>query len=159
MFEVDHRTDPNSVTTHLIPDMNFIYPATIVGFIVAGRNFIREPHSKIQIWRQNSSHPGVYYRVEPDIIFHRDMVCVSSFQVVNNVVLCILNDDYRVSVQPGDFIGLELPQTSDDREVYFTSGGPINYVFQGELNSTIELNDTDFTQLQPQIAFNLTSGM
>ena len=161
VFEVDIRTDPDSVTTHLIPDMNFIYPATIVGFIVAGRNLIREPHSKIQIWRQNSSQPGVYYRVEPDIILNRDMVCASSFQVVDNVLLCILKHKYRVSVQPGDFLGLELPQTSDDREINFISGGPINYVFQGELNSTIDLNDPGCTTVQqrPQIIFNLTSGM
>ena len=76
VFEVGHRTDPDSVTTHLIPDMNFTYPATIVGFIVAGRRFGGEPHSKIQIWQQNGSHSCVYYRVEPDIILSRDMVCV-----------------------------------------------------------------------------------
>ena len=93
VVEVDHRTDPDSVTTHLIPDMNFTYPATIVGFIVAGRMFNREPYSKIQIWRQNSSQPGFYYRVEPDIIMDRNMVCVSSFRF-NSVLLCILNDTY-----------------------------------------------------------------
>ena len=110
VFEVIHRTDPDSVTTHLIPDMNFTYPVTIVGFIVAVRNFNREPHFKVQIWRQNSSQPGVYYRVDPDIILNRDIVCVFSFQVVNNVYLCILKDNYRVSVQPGDFLGLNYPK-------------------------------------------------
>ena len=158
VFEVDHRTDPNNVTTHLIPDMNFTHPATIVGFIVAGRLFNEEPHSKIQIWRQNSSQPGVYYRVEPDITVDTDMICMSAFEVVDNVLSCILNDDYRVLVQPGDFLGLELPNTDIESEIYFTSGGPINYVFQGELNSMIELNDPGCTQLRPQIAFNLTSG-
>ena len=62
-------------------------------------------------------------------------------------------------MQPGDFIGLKLPNTDRESEIYFTGGGPINYVFQGELNSTIELNDSDFIQQRPQIAFNLTSGI
>ena len=64
-------------------------------------------------------------------------------------------------MQPGDFLGLELPQTRNDGEIYFTSGGPTNYVFQGELNSTIDLNDPGHMPVQqrPQIIFNLTSGM
>ena len=172
VFEVGHGTSSKNAITYLIPGMNFTYPATIVGFIVAGTSLNQEPHSKIQIWRRKSSQSCVYYRVESEIVVNIDIVCVSLFEVVDNVFSCILNDTYRVSVQSGDFLGLELPQTSDDRKIYFTSGGPTNYIFQGELNSTIELiNDSGYTtmkakkdtlktvQSQSQIALNLTLGM
>ena len=137
--------------------MIFTHPATIAGFIVAGRTFNQEPSSKIQIWRQNSSQPCIYYQVEPGIVINRDMVCVSP-QVVNNVLFCTLNGKHQVTVQPGDFLGLELNNGS---EILFTSGGPKNYVFEHKLLiSPIELNNFDFTTAaqQPQIAFNLTSG-
>ncbi len=159
VFEIGDRINNLNAITILIPDMNFTHPATIAGFIVAGRMFTRQPSSKIQIWRQNSSQPGIYYQVKPDIILNRYMICVSSTRVVNNVLSCILNDKYQVSVKPGDFLGLQLPQTNADSGVYFTSGGPTNYIFVGELTSPIELNNSDSTMAQwPQIAFNLTSG-
>lgn len=158
-FEVGHQTDNDSVLTILIPDMKFTQNATIAGFIVAGRRLNRKPHSKIQIWRQNSSQPCVYYKVQSNIIVNANAVCVSLVEVVNNIRSCILNN-MAVSVQPGDFLGLELPQTNETSEIYFTSGGPDNYVFRDELNSPVKLNDSNFivVQQQPQIAFNLTSG-
>ena len=164
VFEVGARTRNDTVITTLIPDMNFTYNATIAGFIVAGRMLNREPYSKIQIWRQNSSQFGVYYRIQPDIdIVNIDIVCVSAIRVVNNVHSCILNDEYQVSVQPGDILGLELPQTNqdDDSEIFFTSGGPKNYIFESKMTSPIELNDSNYIlrAQQPQIVFNLTSGI
>ena len=64
-----------------------------------------------------------------------------------------------VSVQPGDFLGLEIPRTNENSGIYFTSGGPENYVFTGALNSPVELaNNSAVVQQRPQIAFNLTSG-
>ena len=159
LFDVDYSKN-NGITTFIIPDMNFTNRATIAGFIVAGRMFNQQPSSKIQIWRKNSSQPCVYYQVESDIVLNRDMVCMSSTRVIRNVLSCILNDQYQVSVEPGDFLGLELPQTSDDSGVLFTSGGPTNYIFEHELTSPIELRDSDsMTDQRPQIAFNLTSGI
>ena len=159
VFEVGGHARSDTVITSLIPHMNFTYNATIVGFLVAGRGLSREPYSKIQVWRQNSSQVGVYYKVEPDInIVNIDIVCVSSIRVVANVRSCILNDEYQVSVQPGDILGLELPQTNQD-EFFFVSGGPKNYIFEHEMTSPIKLNDSNYMRVQqPQIAFNLTSG-
>ena len=162
VFEVDHRTTNDSVMTMLIPAMKFTKNATIAGFTVAGTMFNRKPHSKIQIWRQNTSQPCVYYKVQPNITVNANTVCISLVKVVNNIRSCILNT-MAVSVQPGDFLGLELPQTSNNSEIYFTSGGPDNYVFRGALNSPVELvNESDFmvdrVQQQPQIIFSLTSG-
>ena len=157
VFEVGYPTNnENGTITTLIPNMNFTHPATIAGFIVAGRMFNQEPSSKIQIWRQNSSQPCAYYRVDPDIIINRNMVCLSP-RVANSLLFCILNDKHRVTVQPGDFLGLELNNGS---EILFTSGGPKNYIFEHKLLiSPIELNNFSYTTAQwPQIAFNLTSG-
>ena len=151
--EVNERT----VLTILIPDMKFTDNATIAGFIVAGTNLMKEPHSKIQIWRQNYSQPDTYYKVQPDIVINGAIGCASRVTIAMGIDFCILKS-MAVSVQPGDFLGLEIPQT--DR-IYFTSGGPENYVFTGALNSSVELANnfySEVVQQQPQIAFNLTSG-
>ena len=153
-FQVGQRTNGNNVLTILIPDMNFTYNATIAGFIVAGTRF---RNSKIQIWRQNSSQPGTYYKAQPDIIMNGASGCASRVRIARGIGFCILKS-IAVSVQPGDFLGLEIPPTDG---IYFTRGGPENYVFRGALNSSVELtNNSNFTmvQWQPQIAFNLTSG-
>ena len=159
-FEVRQRTNGSNVLTILIPDMTFTYNATIAGFIVAGTNFTDEPHSKIQIWRQNYSQPGTYYKVQPDIILNGALGCASRIRIARDIYFCILKS-MAVSVQPGDFLGLEIPRTDENSGIYFTSGGPENYVFRGVLNSPAELtSNSNFTvvQQQPQIAFNLTSG-
>ena len=159
-FEVRQRTGGDSKFTILIPDMNFTYNATIAGFIVAGTNFMDEPHSKIQIWRQNYSQPGTYYKAQSDIIVNSAVGRASWVRIATGIHFCILKS-MAVSVQPGDFLGLEIPRTDENSEIYFTSGGPENYVFRGALNSPAELiSNSNFTVVQqrPQIAFNLTSG-
>lgn len=145
-------------TTTLIPDMNFTNNVTIAGFIVAGRRFNQNPHS-IQIWRQNCSQPGTYYQVELDITVNI-MECSVQYRFGNfRLLSCILNDKHRVRVQPGDFLGLELSQihNTSNSEICFTSGGPMNYIFEHKLNSPAELSNST-VQRRPQIAFNLTLG-
>jgi hypothetical protein len=146
--------------------MKFTCNASIVGFIVAGRNFYRSPYSRIQIWRNN--HAQNYYQVH-NISMNLDNgnpVCMASWTVQQLGIFlswCILLGNIQFSVQPGDIIGLELPATTSDHGIYFTRGGPITYVFDGQLNSisTINLSNnrsySEFQQL-PQIIFNLTAG-
>ena len=90
-------------------------------------------------------------------------IYVSLDQVADDVFFCILHDIFQVSVQSGDFIGLELPKTAENSGIYFTaSGGPKNYVFECAhgLTSPIKLDDSDnTTDQQPQIAFSLTIGI
>ena len=163
VFEVGTHIENNTVTatTTVIPDMSFTYSSIIAGFIVAGRMLNREPYFKIQIWRPGND--SLYYRVQPNITVNRDVVCrASTRRVVSNVLFCILYREFRVTVQPGDILGLELPQTNQtDNGVFFTSGGPKNYIFKQVLTSPIKLNDSNYTvrAQQPQIAFNLTLGM
>ena len=80
--------------------------------------------------------------------------------IVGDTLWCILYNTYRISVQPGDILGIELPSTRNT-EILFTNGGPVNYVFDGQPGSTVNLsNNESFSKAQqlPQIVFSLTSG-
>ena len=157
--EVGRRTTTINMTTLLIPEMNFRCTASIVGFIVAGRDSDVIPHSRVQIWRKNAS--GMYYQVG-NFSAH-DGVCVAVQATVGHTYknLCILQDNFRVSVQPGDILGLELPAI-DSNEILFTNEGPTNYIFKhpNQLDSNINpsLNGSSTAQQLPQIIFNLSSG-
>ena len=149
--------------TILIPEMNFSCNATIFGFIVAGTglNNIMSLDFQIQIWRKNMSESLSYYQVGSNIEINtmpKGGVCSYRNRVVmNRIVWCILNDSLQVSVQPGDILGLELRNS----DIQFMTGVFNNYIFEGQLRSSMALlNDTNVTITQqiPQIAFNLTSG-
>ena len=158
------QTHPENVITLIIPYMNFTCISNIIGFIVAGRKLNEQPHAKIQIWRQNASQPFVLHKVGKDIAVntkHNGEVCVSS-RWIGSASWCILTKSLQVTVQPGDFLGLELPNINNSEILFTANGGPVNYVFQHKLDSTIDMcsgiNYTEIIQL-PQIAFNLTSGI
>ena len=144
--------------------MNFNCNATIVGFIVAGANLNNGPHSQVQIWHKNSSQSSiVYYLVGSFSVdtLSGSTVCVAEGAIISNTRWCILRDNFQISVQPGDIFGLELPRTNND-EIFFTSGGPVNYVFGRQLDSNVNLsNNGSYSNAQqlPQIVFNLTSGI
>ena len=134
--EVGSRTSNEHITTLLIPEMNFTCNASIVGFALAGRNFSNGSNNfQIQIWRKNSSHNSTtYYQVGHSVSVivpysgASGGVCLAAKRIVRNSFWCILHENYRVLVQPGDILGLELLRTNDD-EIWFTSGGPVNYKF------------------------------
>ena len=67
----------------------------------------------------------------------------------------------RISVQPGDFLGLEIPSwANDDLVIYFKAGGPTNLVFQGQLGSTVDqfTKSHTITNHEPQITFLVVLG-
>ena len=105
------------------------------------RNGQQDP--KIQVWRENETQSDVYYKPGLDIMFENSSsVCTSFNEEPAGVFHCILSEVAYVSVQPGDILGLELPPTDDDGfEPYFTSGGPMNYVFQEQLSSVVNLSE------------------
>ena len=142
--------------------MNFTCSATIIGFTVAGRQLNTQPDAKIQIWRQ-MSNSSLYYNPGPDIPINNaaGSACMYQNNYLNsNLRECILEDEFRASVQPGDILGLELPMSgSPNRGIIFTNGGPLNYIFGSNLQSPVCLNDSQMQEQQvPQIIFNLTSG-
>lgn len=158
----------NSTVTILIPDMNFTCYGILIGFSFSGINRrMGEQDPMIQIWRGNVSDSGVYHRIGnaiPVDVSGEDVVCADRIKIAgaSRTHWCILNDDYHLSIQPGDILGLELPPAYDnDFDILFTRGrGPNNYVFHRRLNSTmVTLSDSDEEiQQLPQIVFSVTSG-
>ena len=152
--------------------MNFTCTASIIGFIVAGRHLNGGPHSRIQVWRKNSSENSpVYYQASQNVPVNVPSnrlsggVCLAVRRIVEDSFWCILRDNWKVSVKPGDILGLELPRTGGD-EILFTSGGLINYEFENRLpvGSNVNLSripngSYSNTQQLPQILFNFTSGI
>ena len=164
---VSAQTNSDFVETRIIPDMTFNCNATIFGFIVAGRMLSTPPHAKIQIWREINDYEyeivnmiSINFNASQE---NKERVCVQTRSVISNAQWCVLDDAHRVRVQPGDILGLELPKTDTDTasEILFLDIGPENYVYSGQLNSSVNiLNDTMFSKVDqlPQIMFNLTSG-
>ena len=128
---------------------------------MAGRNLRDESHSRVQIWRKNSSQNSALYHPVGTFSVHNS-VCVAGGLIVGDTFWCILHDNFRILVQPGDSLGLELPATDGDK-ILFTSGGPMNYIFKhpNQLDSIINLshNRSLTAQQLPQIMFNLSSGI
>ena len=120
--------------------------------------------SKIQIWRENNTQSGLYHKISSSDILVRgyNSPCYQ-YSLSNGVFQCILREDLRISVQPGDFLGLEIPRVpinSDDLEIYFKAGGPTNLVFQGQLGSTVDLSTESHatTNDEPQVTFLVVLG-
>ena len=124
-----------------------------------------EETPKIQIWRENETQPGLYYKMSSSIQLKRENPPGPCYRTsfVNQIFQCTLREELRISVQPGDFLGLEIPSTNnDDFNIYFKAGGPTNLVFQRQLNSTVDLSKTTehhtVTHDEPQITFLVVLG-
>lgn len=143
----------------LIPEMNFTRNATIVGFLVAGRNLHNGRHSKIQIWRKNDSQSSVYSQVGSILVNVNNRGSCAAMEIADATYLCILYDE--LSVQSEDILGLELPNNND--EIFFTRGGPTNYIFgqlgqDSNINIGLRSHNGNTAKQLPQIIFNFTLG-
>ena len=156
--------------------MSFTCNGTIRGFTVAGRqrrDLLDDPI--IQIWRENSSRPGTYYKTGTDIVIDEAECAKTSivFQEFNTdndqypdlVLQCNLNETNRVPVQAGDVLGLKLPQRNESifRLAFArVSRGPTNYIFQQQELSYPDiavLNNATLSNREPQITLQVESGM
>ena len=144
--------------------MKFGCAGTIVGFTAAVNDDDRSKSPKIQIWRENETQPGLYHKLRPSDVQIRNTNLECYQRNLNNRIFqCTLTEDFHISVQPGDFLGLEIPPiNSDDFEVYFKAGGPTNLVFQGQLGSTVNLSTEPRAHAtindEPQITFLVVLG-
>ena len=153
------RGERTTMTTRLFPGLKFGCFGTIVKITAAVWLSNKQQNPNIQIWRENDTHPGLYYKKSSDIpLVSSDPPCYTPSRTV--VFQCTLTEEARVSVQPGDFLGLEIPPTNDDNlEIFFRSGGPTNYVFLHQLNFTANLSEAHFvTNDLPQITFLVVLG-
>ena len=143
-----------------------------MGFTVAGFRQSREQRGeqdpKIQVWRENVSQPGVYYKSGPHIPVvarSRSGVCADGLQRVSTndrLFQCKLESSaQQVFVQAGDILGIELPPTEEDRfELWFTrpnNRGAVTYLFGEQLPTTVELSNRTLIKVweQPQISITL----
>ena len=150
----------NFVVTRLIPELKFTCRGTIVQFTLGGvliRSGVHDP--KIQIWRERESQCGAYFKSAPDIALNRSVCDGMATMVSSGVYRCTLKEAFRVSVQPNDILGLELPSTDNGEfELYFKDGGPTNYVFNNQVLGTVVLSSrTKEVQEQPQINITVDS--
>ena len=168
-FEGNNRQGEESrVTTRLFPELKFGCSGTIVRVTAAvlldATDTGQSP--KIQIWRKREtlSQPGtgLFYRMSSNILVSwSNSPCYQS-SYSRGIYQCTLREDLRISVQPGDFFGLEIPPINNDNPViYFRPGGPANLVFQRKLNSTVNLTTEPHitTYDEPQITFLVVLGM
>ena len=151
------------MTTRLFPDLKFGCFGTIVRVIAAvfDNSGSKQP-PKIQIWRENVTQPGLYYKTIPDVQIKKSNPPCYQNTFDDGILRCTLREDLRISVQPGDFLGLEIPPiNNDDFEVYFKIGGPTNLVFQDQLESTVDLSTETYviTNDEPQITFMVVLGI
>ena len=157
-----HQT---TIETRLIPSMRFTCNGTIVGFTVAGALSDAGPDDpRIQVWREDKEQCGSYQKLDSEIVV-RGMSCSTTptrLQSVNQTRIfhCALRSQFQVSVQYGDILGIQLPPISNsDFDLYFTNGGPTNYVFQRQRFSEIDvMNRLRIVEEQPQITLDIISG-
>ena len=142
--------------------MRFTCSGTVTGWRVAGERIPDgNRNSALIIWRERSSEPGTY-----DNVGRIELgACAAGQRIetgMNNVYECILDQDDRVLVQPGDIIGIETPgQANGKFRLYFdNSGGPMNYILDSRAPQTINLDDSNLPidQLVPQISLNVTAS-
>ena len=165
MSDIKGRTGP---ATRLIPDMKFVCNGTIVGYTVAMSRQRGEQHPKIQIWRRNNSEcqSSVYYKTG-DATAISGTYCKVTVTPVSStrdmMYSCQLKEAFRIAVQSGDILGLELPPKNADASVLqfaMVLNGPTNYEFSQLLSSSTAVlsNETKTYQELPQITFEFESG-
>lgn len=70
---------------------------------------------------------------------------------------CHLLEAFRIQVQPGDILGLELPPTDKESfEIHFKNGGPTNYVFPYQIPFSVNLPSVEASEVQEQPQINIT---
>lgn len=155
------RGNGTQVTTRLFPDLRFGCSGTIVRMVVAVVNRAGRQSPKVQIWRKSETESGIYYRHGPDIpVVDDSSVCIRH-RLSGGLFRCIVNETFRISVQSGDILGLELPpENDDDFDIYFKTGGPLNYVFEEQLDCSVNVFEADGQSNDlPQINFVVMLGM
>ena len=152
------NTGGNEAVTRIIPDKSFTCNGTVTGWRAAGMiraNGNRNINAMLGIWRKESA---TYTRVNRIELGKCDGINLPE-QTGNNIYECALPENRRVSVQPGDIVGIEIAINDYYRfQLYFvTNGGPANYVFDGQVPTftQTQLEARSTVQDQPQISLTV----
>ena len=153
------RQEGSTVTTRIIPDMMFTCTGTVVKWRAAGIYDGRSVNAMLNIWRERSGVAGTYDKVATIELG----LCGSGVEAtlvtgLSDVYECTLPESMRVSVQPGDIVGIEIARNIEyDFRLYFdnTNGGPTNYVFNGQFSTVTLSQSASTSQDQPQISLTV----
>ena len=120
--------------------MSFTCNGTITRLIVVGekRSNSNQRMMKLNVWRKNKS--GFFYKSDQEISLSPDICC--KFENYDKAFNCQLPRRMRVSVGPGDFLGIEQsPQNAANFELYSVFEPSLtNYIFsRRNLSHTIDL--------------------
>lgn len=144
--------------TRLIPAMTFNCHGTITGWRVAGTVGQGTKFPRVQIWRRNTTMSEGYYMSQSISMAGT----VSSMEVDCAIFNHNLDEGARVSVQPGDILGIELPPSNDQAfDILYKTSAPLNYVYRKQLPATTNLQNSDLFAIlkdQPLIDFNIIPG-
>ena len=169
---VSDTSFPSGPAVRLIPEMQFTCHGDIVGFTVA---LDQEPSAamqmEIQVWRPDNSSQctdsqtggaSTYYKVGEGIAI-RDAVCDNGLLEEELDVIdtyhCQLNETVQVSVEPGDILGLKLPQGGSNLSFANVVKGPTNYIFLQLHPDMLSLvNHTSVSSDVPQILLDINSS-
>jgi hypothetical protein len=137
--------------------MSFTCSGVIVGYRAAGI----QGNPVIQVWRENAS---LYYNTTAGIVIDGDL-CVGGLEMCTDlqddaVLCCDLNRiTSNVPIQPGDILGIKLPQNYSRLAFAGATRAPTNYVFGAETSFPLALSSASNQQaLLPQISLQIESG-
>ena len=144
------RGQTNGVQTRLVVGMKFTCSGTITGWRVAGIVGQGTQYPKLQVWRLRnaSSSSQEYFKPGNDISMEGT---VSSPPVDCNIFEHTLDKASQVSVQSGDILGTELPPDNDQAFdiLHTTNDGPLTYIYNQQLPSPFDLNNTTIRLFGP----------
>lgn len=152
-----NETTTNNISiTRLIPDLEFTCDGIITQFTVGGAPHTGAQDPKIQVWRESPNRCGAYFKAAPDILLNAT-ACIDGMEVLSNGTFqCQLLEALRIQVQPGDILGLEIPPTDNESfKMYFTHGGPTNYMFPYQLFFAVDLSSVEASEVQEQPQINI----
>lgn len=154
----------NKATTRLFPNLKFGCHGKIVRVRAAVVNRNGEQMPMVQIWRENWTHSGLFFKPGSDIPLVANTSVCARHRLSGGIFRCTLTEAFQVSVQPEDILGLELPPTKDvDFDIKFTTSeglGTMSYIFGETLGSAVHIsqavvNDSNAT---PQISILVILG-
>ena len=159
--EGTYRGRHDTIETRLLFSMNFTCHGTIVGWTVTGERIDgRTQFPELQVWRANVSQGSdYYYKPGKDIpVDPEGSVCEIVTQTCGQIFQCRLTAANRVQVQPGDILGVELPQeTNSGFHLFFISipGTQDHFIYRARLSSSVHTSNHQIRQLDDQLLISL----
>lgn len=123
-----------------------------------------EQMPKVQIWRENQTHSGLFFKPCSDIPLVANTSVCARHRINGSIFRCTLNEPFQVFVQPEDILGLQLPPMNDvDLDIKFaTSKGPYawSYIFEETLGSAVHISQAVMNDSNaiPQISMLVILG-